>query len=164
MARGSKINVKGRNDGEQYAKLSYSMLRSPAWRSLRGQAVKVYFELRARYTGSNNGHITLSMDEGARLLKIGKATVLRSLSELEEKGFITRTKRGQWYGRLASEYAVTDKPVNGAIPTHSWKNWRPEKTESRFCNGTIGTPDGSTTEPKDARRFHHRTRQGHFEG
>ena len=78
--------------------------------------------------------------------------------------FITRTKRGQWYGRLASEYAVTDKPVNGAIPTHSWKNWRPEKTDSRFCNGTIGTPDGSTTEPKDARRFHHRTRQGHFEG
>ncbi len=149
MARGSKINVKGRNDGEQYAKLSYSMLRSPAWRSLSGQAVKVYFELRARYTGSNNGHITLSMDEGARLLKIGKATVLRSLSELEEKGFITRTKRGQWYGRLASEYAVTDKPVNGAMAAHAWKHWRPEKSNPRSCSGTIATPDGPVSGPKN---------------
>ena len=128
MAKGSKINRKGRNDQEQYVKLSYRMLRSPAWRSLGGPAVKVYFELRSRYMGSNNGQLTLSLDEATRLLGLGKATVGRALVELEAKGFIVKTKQGRWYGRLASEYAVTDKPVNGIPATTAWKHWKPEKT------------------------------------
>ncbi len=33
-AMASKVNAKGRNDSEQYVKLSYRMLRSDAWRSL----------------------------------------------------------------------------------------------------------------------------------
>ncbi len=159
-----KVNRKGRNDDEQYVKLSYRMLHSDAWRSLSGPAVKVYFELRSRFNGTNNGQLTLSLDEAVRLLKIGKTTAMRALSELEVKGFIVMTKRGKWYGRLASEYAVTDKPVSGAMATHAWKHWRPEKTNLRSCNGTIGTPDGSMSEPKSARRFHLRTRQSHLEG
>ena len=122
-----KVNAKGRNDSEQYVKLSYRMLRSDAWRSLGGPAVKVYFELRTRYMGGNNGQLTLSLDEAARLLKLGKATVGRALTELQAKGFIVMTKRGKWYGRQATEYAVTDKPVNGLPATNAWKNWGPEK-------------------------------------
>jgi hypothetical protein len=127
MAKGSKVNRKGRSDDEQYAKLSYRMLRSDAWRSLGGPATKVYFELRARFNGSNNGQITLSLDEAKRLLRIGKTTAFNALSELEAKGFIVMTKRGQWYGRRATEYAVTDKPVNGLPATNAWKHWKPEK-------------------------------------
>ncbi len=123
----SKVNAKGRNDSEQYVKLSYRMLRSDAWRSLGGPAVRVYFELRTRYMGRNNGQLTLSLDEGARLLELGKATVGRALTELEEKGFIVMTKRGQWLGRQATEYAITDKPLNGLPATNAWKHWRPEK-------------------------------------
>ncbi len=150
MAKGSKINRKGRNDDEQYVKLSYRLLRSPVWRSLSGPAVKIYFELRSRFNGTNNGELALSLDEAARLLRIGKTTAANALSELEEKGFIVMTKRGRWYGRLASEYAVTDKPVSGAMATYAWKHWRLEKTNPRFCSGTIGTPDGSTSAPKNA--------------
>ena len=127
MAKGNKVNAKGRNDSEQYVKLSYRMLRSDAWRSLGGPAVRVYFELRTRYMGRNNGQLTLSLDEGARLLGLGKATVGRALTELESKGFIVMTKRGQWHGRLATEYAITDKPLNGVPATNAWKHWRPEK-------------------------------------
>ena len=127
MAKGGKINSKGRNDSEQYVKLSYRMLRSDAWRSLGGPATRVYFELRTRYMGSNNGQLTLSLDEAKRLLKIGKTTVGRALSELEAKGFIVMTKRGLWHGRQATEYAVTDKPVKGLTATNAWKHWRPEK-------------------------------------
>ena len=126
MTRGGKINAKGRNDSEQYVKLSYRMLRSDAWRSLGGPAVKVFFELRSRFNGTNNGQLTLSLDEAMRLLKIGKTTVMRALRELEQKGFVVMTKRGQWYGRQASEYAVTDKPVNGVLATNAWKHWRAE--------------------------------------
>ena len=127
MAKGSKGNRKGRNTDEQYVKLSYRMLRSDAWRSLSGPAVKVYHELRTRYMGTNNGHLTLSLDEAKRLLGLGKATVGRALTELQAKGFIVMTKRGQWYGRLATKYEVTDKPVNGLPATNAWKHWRPEK-------------------------------------
>ena len=164
MVKGGKANAKGRNESEQYVKLSYRMLRSDAWRSLSGQGLKVYFELRARYNGGNNGQLTLSLDEAARLLRMSKTTAKRAVAELEEKGFIIMTKRGQWYGRQASEYAVTDKSVNGALATNTWKCWQPEKTNPRSCNGTIGTPDGSASVPKDARRFRHSTRQGHLEG
>ena len=149
MAKGSKVNSKGRNENEQYVKLSYRMLRSDALRSLGGPAVKVFFELRTRYMGSNNGQLTLSLDEAARLLKIGKATVGRALSELEAKGFIVMTKRGQWYGRQATEYAVTDKPINGLPATNAWKHWRPEKQ----ILGSEVDPSAPPTGPLQNRRM-----------
>lgn len=123
--RGRRMNATGRSEGEQYAPLPYPLLRSPAWRSLSGPAVKVWIELRTRYNGGNNGRLTLSLDEAARLLKLGKATVGRALDELREKGFVVRTRQGQWYGRLASEWAVTDKGVDGVPPTNAWRQWQP---------------------------------------
>ncbi len=148
MAKGRKVNAKGRNNDEQYVNLSYRMLRSPAWRALGGPAVKVYFELRARFNGGNNGQLTLSLDEGARLLGIGKATVGRALIELQVKGFIVMTKRGRWYGRQATEYAVTDKPVNGLPATNAWKHWRPEKQ----ILGSEVDPSAPLTGPLQNRR------------
>jgi len=121
----ARANGKGRNDTEQYLKLSYQMVRSPAWRSLSGPAVKVFLELRTRFNGANNGKLSLSLDEGTRVLGIGKMTVSRALGELQEKGFIAKTKQGFWYGRMATEYAVTDKSLRGEPPTHAWRHWRP---------------------------------------
>lgn len=122
---GRRVNQKGRSVTEQYLPIPYTMARSAAWRSLGGSAIKVYVELRTRYNGSNNGDLSLSLDEGARLLGLGKATIQRALKELEEKGFIKMTKRGQWYGRMATTWAVTDKPLRGHLPTHDWKTWKP---------------------------------------
>lgn len=126
----AKPNGKGRNDAEQYFKLSYQMARSPAWRSLSGAAVKVFLEIRCRFNGGNNGALTLSLDEAARLLGLGKATVARAMEELQEKGFIVKTKQGFWYGRQASEWAVTDKSVDGALPTNAWRQWKPGQKQS----------------------------------
>lgn len=127
MAR--RRNKKGRNEGEgQYAVFSYPMLQSPAWRSLSGPAVKVFLELRSRYNGSNNGRLTLSLDEAKRLLGIGKTTAKRALDELAVKGFIVETKHGAWYGRQATEWRVTDKPCDGSPATRDWQQWRPGGT------------------------------------
>ncbi len=153
MAKGRRVNAKGRNDGEQYVKLSYRMLRSDAWRSLGGPAMKVYFELRTRFNGGNNGQLTLSLDEAKRLLKLGKATVGRALTELQAKGFIVMTKRGQWYGRQATEYAVTDKPVKGLPATNAWKHWRPEKQ----ILGSEVDPSAPLTGPLQNRRMFDRS-------
>jgi hypothetical protein len=120
-----------KSTGGQFVPISYLMAQSDAWRSLSGAAVKVYIELRRRFqmlslTDSNNGDINLSMDEAVRLLHLGKATVARALMELQEKGFIIKTKGGHWYGRMATKYAVTDRPLRrGEPPTNAWQSWHP---------------------------------------
>jgi DNA-binding transcriptional MocR family regulator len=120
------------------------MAESAAWRSLSGAAVKVYVELRRRYNGGNNGDLSLSLDEAARLLNIGKATVARALAELEAKGFIRMTARGRWYGRQATTYAVTDRPVGRNPPTNAWRAWRPtSENHVSVLKWTEVEPDGS---------------------
>ena len=118
----------GRGDSKgQYIGLGYPTIRSPAWRSLSGAAIKVWCELRSRYHGGNNGRLSLSLDEGARLLHLSKSTVRRALGELESRGFIVLTRKGRWYGRKASEWRVTDRrcDTDGTFPTYDWKRWRP---------------------------------------
>jgi hypothetical protein len=123
-----KVNAKGRNeDGGQYAPLPYSMLKSPAWRSLSGNTIKVWLEIRRRFHGGNNGKLSLSLNEGASLLGIGKATVFRSLKELQEKGFLEMTERGQWDGHKATLWRVTDVKCDGHRPTRDWEKWKPKK-------------------------------------
>lgn len=124
--RHRKADATGRTEGgDQYVPLGYPMLRSPAWRSLSGAAVKIFLEIRSRYDGRNNGKLSLSLDEAAHLLGIGKATAARAFEELEAKGFLTLTRRGRWYGRQASEYATTDRSLNGHLATNAWKKWQP---------------------------------------
>ncbi len=150
--RRRKVNATGRNETEQFVLIPYTMVRHPAWRSLGGAAVKVWFELRSRFNGRNNGDLSLSVDEGARLLGMSKTTVWRAFKELETKGFIKMTRRGQWYGRMATTWAVTDRPHQGNRATRDWKNWRPKpkprKTGSRYRDETYSTPDGFTGVPK----------------
>jgi hypothetical protein len=145
--KSSRINHKGRNDEEQFIPIPYSMARTPAFRSLGGAALKVWMELRSRYNGYNNGDLSLSLDEGARLLFIGKATVQRAFMDLETKGFIKMIKRGQWYGRMATTWAITDQSYQGHLATRDWKNWKPEptkkKTDPRFSSDTYLTDDGT---------------------
>ena len=117
----------------QYAPLYYSFLRSPAWRSLSGPAVKVWLELHTRFNGGNNGKLTLSLNEARSLLGLGKSTVQRAFYELQEKGFIALMKSGSWYHRQAHEWRLTTKPMQltsgKQLATNDWYNWKPEKTE-----------------------------------
>ena len=123
-----RVNAKGRNEeGGQYAPLPYVMLQSDAWRHLSGSAAKVWLEIRTRFNGGNNGKLSLFLDEGSRLLGLGKATVDRALKELQEKGFLEMTKRGQWYGRKATLWRTTDRKCDGHPATNEWKQWKPPK-------------------------------------
>lgn len=121
-----RVNAKGRNTGHQYANLSYALLLSRAWLSLSGPAARLWLLLRTRFNGFNNGRIILSLEEASRILHLGKATVHEAFSELERKGLVVCMKRGQWYGRLASEWAVTDQSVNGQVATNAWRDWKPD--------------------------------------
>jgi DNA-binding transcriptional MocR family regulator len=151
--RGRGVNSKGRSKAEeQYFKAGYPMLKSPTFRRLSGAAVKVYMELRTRFHGANNGKLILPMEEAKQLLGLGKATVQRAFKDLEAAGFIVTTKRGQWYGREPSEYALTDKPLNGLPATNAWKNRGHKKTDPRSCSGTVVPFDGSISGPRKQQR------------
>jgi len=124
-------NAKGRDETWQYLSIPYSMARSRAFRRLGGPALKVWIELRCRYNKRNNGDLSLSLREAAKLLGMSQSTAQRALKELEAKGFIRMQKRGQWYGRIATTWIVTDCPYDGNLPTRDWNNWRPTKRKNQ---------------------------------
>ncbi len=148
--KGRRIDRNGRSKlDEQFVPIPYPMAESEAFRSLSGNALKVYVELRRRYNGANNGRLFLAFGEAAKLLGIGKSTAQRAFEELEQKGFVKQTRRGSWYGRQANEWAVSDQRHNGDRPTNAWRDWRPPKPKNRTRSphGPIGLVDGPTSEP-----------------
>ncbi len=158
---GRAVDKTGRSKGEgQYALLPYVLLNSNAWRSLSGSAVKVFLELRTRFHGVNNGRLILSLDEGARILGLGKSTVQRALDELQERGFVICTRKGNWYGRLASTWTVTDQRTNGAPATNAWKAWRSTpapavlEPDQKTERGPVAEPSASFVVPSQDREHH----------
>lgn len=138
---------KRREEG-QYVPLHYAQLKSEAWRSLSGAAVKVWLELHTRYNGGNNGKLILSYAEAGEALGMGKATVKRAYGELVAKGFLALEKEGNWYQRRAHEWRLTTKPVQRAkgkqLATNDWRSYRgPQKTE---C-GSSSEPSASSVVP-----------------
>ncbi len=135
MGKRQKSNGKRSHDG-QYVNLPYAMLKSQAWRSLSGNAVRLWCELHTRYNGGNNGNIHLSFNEAADILGLGKATVQRAYEELQDKGFLVLEQEGSWYNRLAHEWRLTTKSVQTRsgkqTPSNDWRQWRPVKTERGF--------------------------------
>lgn len=114
--------------------LPYAQLKSDAWRSLSGAAVKLWLELHTRFNGGNNGKLILSYAEAGEALGIGKATINRAYAELVAKGFIALEKKGDWYHRRAHEWRLTTKPVQRVkgkqLATNDWRSYRgPQKTE-----------------------------------
>ena len=145
MAKNMRPKGKRSEDG-QYIPLSYAQLKSPAWRSLSGAAVKVWFELHTRYNGSNNGNVRLSMNEAVKALGISKGTAQRAFVELEDKGFIALQNAGNWYHRKAHEWRLTTKRMQttkGAqIATNDWQKWQPKTKD-----GPSEYPSSKSTGP-----------------
>ncbi|MDC3177599.1 helix-turn-helix domain-containing protein [bacterium] len=123
---------------ERFVKLTYALIESEAWRWLRPISEAVYIELRRRYNGLNNGKISLSLAEAARVLRASKSSIQKALVELEEHGLIKVVKRGYFTGRMASEYALTDEQLDGYPPTREWRRWQPTKPHRRRQIRAIG--------------------------
>lgn len=128
MSKGARVNKKGRSSkGGQWIPLPYPLVRSPAFRSLSGAALKVFIELRSRFNGGNNGDLSLSLGDAASLLRLSKTTAKRAFDELEKKGLIINTSPGHWYGRRAATWAVTTETVHlpraELRPRDDWKRW-----------------------------------------
>lgn len=158
-------NSKRKKEG-QYVPLPYAQIKSAAWRSLSGSAVKVWLELHTRYNGGNNGKVRLSLEEASGVLGLGKATVQRAYTELEAKGFIVLMSKGNFYSRRAHEWRLTNKPMQTTkgtvLASQDWRNYRCEKQKrgARMepSHLVLVPPqnrqpdDGTNTEPVRARK------------
>lgn len=131
--RGRRHNATGRSTtGPRFVKLEHWMLKTPAWQALPPASRALYLELAQRYNGYNNGEISMSVREAARLLHIAKDTATKSFHELEEKGFIRRNVCGSfnWKMRHATTWILTEHSFADRLPTKEFARWPSEKAEA----------------------------------
>jgi hypothetical protein len=113
------------------------MMDTPAWRTATPQGRVVFLELLARYNGSNNGRIALSVREASTLCNIAVNTASRALTEFEERGFIECVRRGHFdrKARHATEWRLLHLPcdLTGEPAKKTFARWRPaqENTVSK---------------------------------
>jgi len=148
--RGRGHNAKGRSKrGAHFVKLEHWMLQTIAWRSLPPASRTLYVELAQRYNDYNNGEISMSVREAARLLHIAKDTAAKSFHELERKGFIRRKVCGSfnWKIRHASTWILTEHSFADQLPTKEFARWPSEKAEAG-PNATTECPRIGTASSK----------------
>lgn len=87
--------------------LPRKMLRSHEWKILKPAAKILYIHLKGKYNGHNNGEIRLYYSELKGIQGLSSpSTVSKAFKELEEKGWIKKTKLGGLY-RSINEYELT---------------------------------------------------------
>jgi hypothetical protein len=138
----------------RHVRLYHYMLRSPAWQSLTGNARAIYLEIAGRYggPGSNNGRIPYACREASASLKIGQATAIRAIWELEERGFVIAVKRGAFSlkKKHATEWRLTEFPcdvTNTLIGSKEYLRWQPKAAPKIQNAGAVVKPSASVVKP-----------------
>lgn len=147
--RGRRHNATGRSTtGPRFVKLEHWILKTPAWQSLPSASRALYVELAQRYNGYNNGEISMSVREAARLLHIAKDTATKAFHELEEKGFIRRNVCGSfnWKIRHATTWILTEHSFGDKLPSKEFARWSPENHEPGPNIRTRCPKSGTTAE------------------
>ncbi len=118
---------------QQFVQLINAFRAEPAWLASSFGARCLYIEIKAAYTGMNNGRLMASARFAAKTLRCNKDTASGYFRELQDKGFIIKTRgghlgvEGRGHGRL---WRLTELGFMGEQPTKDYKNWRPEKFKS----------------------------------
>ncbi|MBD8065634.1 hypothetical protein IC608_09110 [Devosia sp. PTR5] len=130
------------------------VVRSPSWRELSPNARAVYFELRDRFNGSNNGMIGLGVREAADAINVGRNVANRAIKELHDAGFIEPATKGAFRqnGRRATEWLLTELPDDrtGQVALKTFMSRSNRKIVSP-AGGTL-SPAGGTQTVNEARK------------
>lgn len=98
------------------------VIESRAFTELKPSAVKLLPALMTNYNGHNNGTIAFSYFD-AEKFGITRETACRAFKDLQEKGFIRKTKQGGQTRGNVSEWLLTfyDDDRTGKKATNDWK-------------------------------------------
>lgn len=116
--------------GSRFIKIDYYILTRKAWLSLKPTEVRVWLLLVQRFNGGNNGRISLSIREAAKLGKMAPATAHKALKTLIEKGFVICRYKGSFSQKVcyASEYELTHLRYGEKPATKEFASWKPKET------------------------------------
>ena len=116
-----------------HVRLYWSILDSPAWRTLTHADVRVYLGLRRKLGKTNNGDINATLAEMCHSGISSSSTLSTALQRLEALGFIEKTRQGgiAFGGKLCSLYRFTDEPtfdiakagVRAGPATNDWQRF-----------------------------------------
>ncbi len=120
-------------NADQFVQIFHNVIKSEAWRSCSGDAIKVFAHLCTRSHGKNNGMLAASMRDIGVACDISKDNANRCINELLDWGLIEIVSRGSWGGRKATEYGITiwDCHVTGRPAVTSWE--RAQVAPARQC-------------------------------
>ncbi|MBV7387251.1 helix-turn-helix domain-containing protein [Pasteurellaceae bacterium TAE3-ERU1] len=97
--------IKGSINGASFFVGRKDLFTHANYYALSKNAKILLVELLARYNGKNNGDLAITYDEVAQILRISRQRAFNAFKELEEAGFIVKTRQGN--RRECSLYAVT---------------------------------------------------------
>lgn len=103
-------------------------MQSPAYLQLSGDSTRLLLGIVARFNGHNNGEISMSVREAAKLLNCTPNTAGRRFKELQEKGFIALVIKGAFSMKAgqASIWRLTFHSHRDTPPTREYQAWRPQ--------------------------------------
>ena len=110
----------------RFVRLTLGMMETKAWQSLDGNARAIYVALATIYCGSNNGRIGCSVRQAARTVSVSPATAARSMTRLQERGFIVAMTKGYFkLKRHATEWRLTEFrcDVTGQPASRDFESW-----------------------------------------
>jgi len=112
----------------RFVQLPEWLQKTEAWATLPPGPSAPYIELKRRYTGSNNGRITMSHREAAKLLNAHRNTVGPWFKELEARGFIAMTQ-ASYLGPSGigqtSHWRLTELPSDDMkTPSKDFASWQ----------------------------------------
>jgi hypothetical protein len=111
--------------GERYIYLPHWILKSPAYLSLPGDAVKLLLAVWQRFNGVNNGDISYSCREAVAIgLTTPKAA--RMFGVLVDRGFLAITRNSKFaHKRVAREWRITAEKCGNEPATKEFMRWQP---------------------------------------
>jgi hypothetical protein len=124
-------------DAERFAFIPESLLESLAGQTLPHPALKVLTIMIVGRTKERNGTMCCSERYAAKYGIRARATVLRALTELQERGIIVITRRVRPFQKYATLYAVTwwpianrdGEPLERPEPaSYAYLKWKPTTT------------------------------------
>ena len=123
---------KGRSKVTRHIRNDFWMLKTEAWRSLNPREIAIMLLLLEQYHGNNNGYISLSVREAAKLGHMAQNTASQAFQTLIERGFIKRRRVGSFShkAKLASEYELTHFKYGNKLATKEFAKWKNENPVS----------------------------------
>ncbi|MGH6875863.1 MAG: hypothetical protein ACREHV_00640 [Rhizomicrobium sp.] len=118
----------------RFIMLEHGLMDSPAFKSLRGDSIKLLMAVWKRHDGKNNGEISFSVRDAAQLIPCTPNTAGKRFDELQEKGFLAVEVKGAFRAaakhKAASTWRLTLESCRGKPPTREYQRWRPSESVS----------------------------------